>query len=157
VGNDNDGGQNNQQNQQGGKNKGGGGGGGAKGLNLGASFDASTAGSIGDIKKQAVGHAANAGGFIIGMFGAALLYNGIKKIFKMEDAPAPQGGCGVNPGQLTGAMFQLKKSDPDKFSEIMGKLNQSQSSQPSGNMMKMQDNAQDNNPVPVKTDDQKKK
>lgn len=113
---------NDQQNQ--GKNKGGGGGG--NGLSCSGKFDATNMGSLDAIKTQALGHVANSVGFIGGMFLAAAVFELLRNAFNVKPAAAPaQGGGGgpLNPGQLTGGLFNLKKSDPAKFDEIMAKVN----------------------------------
>jgi len=113
------GGDHNQQ----GKNKGGGGGGG-NGLSCSGKFDAAAPGTFDTIKAQAVGHAANSIGFIGAMFIAAAASAFLKSLFSVKDIPAPQQGGGpLNPGQLTGGLFNLKKNDPSKFDEIMAKVN----------------------------------
>ena len=127
MGNDNDNNQNNNQNNGGGgKNKGGGGGGGGSGLSLNAKFDAAAPGSLDNLQGQIIGHASNSVGFIVGAVVAGVVCMVAKKAMGVKDAAPAQGGGGngpINPGQLTGALFNLKKSDPAKFDEIMGKVN----------------------------------
>ena len=103
--------QNQQQNQ--GKQKGDGGQKGGAGIALNASFNAATAGDLEGIKTQALGHAANAAGFIGGMFLAALIFEGLKQLFNIKTpAPVQQGGGGgpaiSHPGQIAKAINQLK-------------------------------------------------
>jgi hypothetical protein len=121
LANDND--QNNQQNQQ--KQKGGGGGGGS-GLALSAKFDASAPGGLDNMANQILGHGSNAVGFVVGAVVAGMVFKLVKKNLGIKDVVAPgQGGGGgqIHPGQLTGGLFNLKKSDPAKFAEIMEKVN----------------------------------
>lgn len=112
---------NNQQNQ--GKQKGGGGGGG-NGLSLSAKFDAGACPNVESLKKSAVDGVSNAAGMIVGTIVAGITVLFLRNLCGVKDAPAQGGGGGqIHPGQITGALFNLKKSDPDKFAEIVGKVN----------------------------------
>lgn len=120
--------QNNQHNQ--GKNKGDGGGnkgGAASGINWGGKLDPAQMGDDTSLGKLVTDQLITATTAVAATAVMYLLCKSIRPLFgvKAQAAlPQQQGGGGpVNPGQLTGALFGLKKSDPDKFNEIMGKVN----------------------------------
>lgn len=118
--------QNNQQNQQ--KQKGGGGGGGSSGITFGGKIDPAQMNdetSLGKLVTDQIITALTAAAATAIMYGLCRVVRGAFNV-PIPDKPALQQGGGggqIHPGQITGALFNLKKSDPDKFAEIMGKVN----------------------------------